>query len=343
MSKKILVTGGAGYIGCVLAPKLLDRGYEVRIVDKLVFGREGLESIKDKIELFPGDIRNPSKEWFEGVDAVIHLAGLSNDPTAEYNPKANESINTDGAIILARECKAAGIRRFLFASSCSVYYTMRSDDTVRDEDYPIDPQAPYSYSKHNAEKALLELADNGFCPVFLRKGTIFGPSPRKRFDLVVNTFTKDAFQHRHLIIHAGGRMWRPMLHIEDAADAYIACLEAPEEKVHGQVFNILSDNYQVIKIAHEVRRALEVGKGVRLDLEVQQVGAVRSYRVSGEKFKRVFGLDLSRQIGPAVSEMWDQLEEGIEPDNPIFYNIKWLELLEEMRKRLGEMGGGPLG
>ena len=107
MSKRILVTGGAGYIGCVLVPKLLDRGYEVRIVDKLVFGREGLESVKDKIELIPGDIRNPSKEWFEGVDAVVHLAGLSNDPTAEYNPKANESINTDGAIILAKECKTA--------------------------------------------------------------------------------------------------------------------------------------------------------------------------------------------------------------------------------------------
>ena len=137
-------------------------------------------------------------------------------------------------------------------------------------------------------------------------------------------------------------MWRPMLDIDDAADAYIACLEAPQEKVHGEVFNVVSDNYRVIDIAHEVRRALEIGKGIRLDLEVQQVGAVRSYRVSGEKFAQTFDLKLPRQIGPAVSKMWDQLEEGIDPDDPFYYNIKWLELLEDMRKRLHAMGGSPL-
>jgi nucleoside-diphosphate-sugar epimerase len=342
MSSHILVTGGAGYIGCVLVPKLLEKGYAVRVLDKLVFGGEGLDPVKDRIELVPGDVRRIPEKVLDGIDAVVHLAGLSNDPTAEFNPAANESINTEGTLALAGRCKEAGVRRFVFASSCSVYYTMEADDTVRDEDYPIHPQAPYSYSKHNAEKGLLALADGGLCPVILRKGTVFGPSPRMRYDLVVNTFVKDAFQKRHLTIHAGGRMWRPLLHIEDAAYAYVAVLEAPEEHVRGQVFNVLSDNYQVIKVAYEVRRALESQRGVHLHLEVQQVGAVRSYRVAGDKFKRTLGMTLDRSITSATPRMWDELEEGIDPDAPIYYNIRWLEVLTDMQKRLRDMGGGPL-
>lgn len=349
MSKRILVTGGAGYIGCVLVPKLLDKGYRVRVLDKLVFGAQGLDDVIDQIELIVGDIRDVNtlghrRATLNDIDAVIHLAGLSNDPTAEYNPVANTSINTKGTATLAHYCKLAGIRRFLFASSCSVYYTMRPDDTLRDEEYPINPTAPYSQSKYEAERALLEMTDDSFYPIILRQGTIFGPSPRKRYDLVVNAFTKDAFQHRRLTIHAGGRMWRPMLHIDDAADAYIACLEDTvlDEGNHGQVFNVLSGNHRVIDIAYKVRHALEVNKGIKLDMEVQQVGAMRSYRVSGVKFEQAFGPILHRDIGLAASDMWDQLEDGVDLDDPIYYNLRWLELLDDMRERLGVMGGSPL-
>jgi nucleoside-diphosphate-sugar epimerase len=312
----------------------------------MVFGADGLPTIGERLELFTGDVRRfsaiPSRILAD-VDAVIHLAGLSNDPTAEYNPTANESINTGGTMALARQCKIAGIPRFIFASSCSVYYTMEPDDALRDEGYAVDPKAPYSQSKYEAERGLLAMADNDFCPVILRKGTVFGPSPRSRYDLVVNAFTKDAFQRRSLTVHAGGRMWRPMLHIDDAVDAYIACLGATEATIHGQVFNVLSDNYRVIDIAYAVRRALENIKGIQLGIEIQQVGTVRSYRVSGEKFANTFGLKLNGQIGAATVGMWDQLEGGmIDPDDPIHYNIQWLTLLESMQKRLHAMGGGPL-
>ena len=150
----VLVTGGAGYIGSRLVPALLDRGDQVTVVDKLYFGEIGLEPVKDKIRLFAADVRDVPDAAFEGVDAIIHLAGLSNDPTSEYNPAANLQINTEATVDLAKRAKKRKIERFVFASSCSIYYTLHPDDTLRDEDYPIAPKAPYSLSKHEAEKGL---------------------------------------------------------------------------------------------------------------------------------------------------------------------------------------------
>ena len=341
-SGRILVTGGAGYVGSALVPRLLECGYDVRVVDKLVFGRDGLDSVSDRIELIACDIRDIKMNALEGLDAVIHLAGLSNDPTAEFDPDANESINARGTVALAHLCKKMGVERFIFASSCSVYYTERPDASLRDEQYPIAPAAPYSRSKYDAELGLLALADDDFSPVILRKGTVFGSSPRMRYDLVANTFTKDAFTNRRVIVHAGGRTWRPLLHILDAVDAYVAVLKGPRERLHAQIFNVLSGNFQVIKIAHEVRRALEVPKGIHLNMEVQHVGTVRSYRVAGEKFKETLGVEVERSISSAVGQMWDELEMGIDCDHPIHYNIRWLELLVDMQRRIREMGGGPL-
>lgn len=338
----VLVTGGAGYVGCRLVPALLAKGYEVRVVDKLVFGASGLESVVDQIDLRPKDVRVAEAADLAGADAIIHLAGLSNDPTAEYNPQANRAVNTDATISLAKLAKRCGVGRFIFASSCSIYYTDSPDEELRDEDYPVAPRAPYSSSKLEAEKGLLVLADRSFCPVALRKGTIYGQSPRMRYDLVVNTFTRDAYDRRRLAIHAGGRMWRPMLHIDDAVDSYMSVLEAPSEMVSGRVFNVLSENLQVIKIAYETRRALETYKGIRLDLEVQQVGVVRSYRVDGSRFQELFDTIGRRDLGSAVSEMWDHLEGGIDVTDPVYYNIRWLELLCDIKQRLKTMGGSPL-
>jgi nucleoside-diphosphate-sugar epimerase len=185
----------------------------------------------------------------------------------------------------------------------------------------------------------MSLADDDFSPVMLRQGTVFGPSARMRYDLVINTFTKDGFADRRIIVHAGGRMWRPMLHIDDAVDAYVAAIEAPRDKVHNQVFNVLSENYRILDIAYQVRHVLEQQKGIRLHLQIQQVGTSRSYRVDGSKFKQVVGLASERSIASAVDEIWNKLEEGTEYDHPIYYNIRWLELLCDMQRRLKVMNG----
>ncbi|MCO6437410.1 MAG: SDR family oxidoreductase [Phycisphaerae bacterium] len=335
----VLVTGGAGYIGCRLIPALLTDGHNVRVVDKLIFGDGGLAPVRDRIELIPGDILALPPSALKDMDAVVHLAGLSNDPTAEFNPAANKAMNTDATIRIGEMAKKAGVKRFVFASSCSIYYTMNPDNEMRSEEFPVDPQAPYSWSKRQAEIGLLNLTDSNFCPVMLRKGTVYGQSPRMRYDLVINTFTRDAYSKRRLTLHAGGRMWRPMLHIDDAVDAYRIALSAPEAKVKGQIFNALSDNYPVIKLAHEVRRTLEGHKGIRLDLDLQPVGISRSYRVDGDRFRNALGFNPQHEMGRSVDEMWDELEGGIDIDNPIYYNIRWLELLCDMETRLKAMGG----
>ncbi len=335
----VLVTGGAGYIGSRLVPLLLDAGHHVRVVDKLVFGREGLDEYKDRIEMVVGDVCTIGKEALTDIDAIIHLAGLSNDPTAEFNPAANKAMNLDATIRMAELAKECGVKRFVFASSCSIYYTLKPDEEKRTEKFPVDPKAPYSWSKYQAELGLFKLADENFCPVSLRKGTIYGQSPRMRYDLVINAFTRDAYAKRRLTLHAGGRMWRPMLHIDDAATAYMLAMEAPTDKVHGQIFNVLSDNFQVIKMAHEVRRTLEGHKGIRLDLDIQPVGVSRSYFVDGSKLHNALGFKAEHGISGAVDGMWDHLEEGVDIDNPIYYNIRWLELLTDMEKRIQDMGG----
>jgi nucleoside-diphosphate-sugar epimerase len=342
MADRILVTGGAGYIGCVLVPRLLGAGYRVRVLDKLVFGAAGLERVRDRIELVAGDIRSLDPTVFAGVTSVVHLAGLSNDPTAEFNPAANMAINTQGTLSLAEQCKQAGIERFVFASSCSLYYTPEPDETLHTETQPIDPKAPYARSKYEAELGLNKLADDSFCPVSLRQGTVFGPSPRSRYDLVVNTFTKDAYTQRRLTVHAGGRMWRPMLHIDDACDAYIEALVAPAAAVGGRAYNVFSGNFQVLNIAHEIRRILEHKHNIRLELDVQQVGSARSYRADGVAFEKTFGRPLNRGLDEAVEGLWCELEQGTDPEDAIHYNIRWLELLTDMNQRLSDMGGTPL-
>jgi nucleoside-diphosphate-sugar epimerase len=335
----ILVTGGAGYVGSRLVPALVRDGHRVRVVDKLLFGAGGLASCRAQIELVPGDVRTVDAGVLDDIEAVVHLAGLSNDPTAEFNPAANKAMNTDATIRLASLARDRGVRRFVFASSCSVYYSPNPDDELRTEQHAVQPEAPYSWSKRQAELGLLQLSGPRFCPVVLRKGTIFGQSQRMRYDLVVNAFTRDAYAKRRLSVHAGGRMWRPMLHVDDAVDAYRAVLAAPADRVRGEIFNVLTGNYVVLKLAHEVRRALEHQRGIRLDLDLQEVGVTRSYRVDGSKLQTVCDVPLGRDLGRAAEEMWDVLESGINSEDPVYYNLRWLELLCDMEQRLATMGG----
>jgi nucleoside-diphosphate-sugar epimerase len=235
---KVLIIGGAGYVGSVLTEELLERGYSIKIFDRFYFGEAGLGGVRDRVEIVRGDMRTMPASVLADIGAVINLGGLSNDPTAEYNPKANYEMNTLATKLSAELCKAAGVKRYVLASSCSIYDVGVKDeekDIVIDERTPIAPKAAYSSSKFEAEKILLTLKDKSFSPVILRKGTIFGYSRRMRFDLVVNTFVKDALTKGSITPYFGGEMWRPLVDIRDAAKAYIACIEADDATVAGAI------------------------------------------------------------------------------------------------------------
>ncbi len=333
----ILVVGGAGYIGSVLVRELLERGYAVKVFDRMYYGDQGIREVLERIKLDYGDIRAMDSSVLEGVDAVINLSGLSNDPTAEYNPKANYEMNTHANESLARLCKKRGIKRFIFASSCSIYDVgigTDEKDIVLDEESPVSPKAAYSNSKYQAERILLSMMDETFSPVILRKGTIYGFSPRMRYDLVVNTFLKDALSKGALTIHYGGEMWRPLVDVRDAARAYITCLEADDSKVKGQVFNVLYGNFRISELALRVQEALKEA-GVKAELKPDyRYHGVRSYRVSGKKIERVLDFTPEVSVEEAVKDMVENIRRYryTDFDNPRYYNISWLKLLEEADK-----------
>lgn len=336
-TKKVLVVGGAGYVGCVLVPELLERGYAVKVFDRLYYGDQGLKDIRDRIELEVGDIRTMTPATLQDVAAVINLSGLSNDPTAEYNPKANYEMNTAATEKLARLCKAAGVKRYVFASSCSIYDIGEGNDekdVLLDENSPVDPKAAYSRSKFEAERILLSLMDDNFCPVILRKGTVYGFSPRMRYDLVVNTFIKDAFIRGALTPFSGGEMWRPMVDVRDAAKAYIMCLQAPEEKVAGQIFNVVHRNFRISELALRVREGLRQAD-VKADITPDyRYKGVRNYRVSGKKMERILDYRPTVSVEESVVDMVDRIRRFAytDFDNPRYYNIRWMKLLEEADK-----------
>jgi nucleoside-diphosphate-sugar epimerase len=337
----ILVTGGAGYIGCIAVRQLLDKGEAVRVYDKLYFGDEGLAEVRDKIELVQGDIRSFDPAVLDGCDAVLHLAGLSNDPTAEFNPKANEEINTHGTEVVATACKAAGIKRFINASTCSIYdLGFYAPDFLRDEESEVKPRAAYAVSNYEAERILLAMADERFCPVILRQGTVYGWSPRMRYDLVVNTFMRDAIGKGSLTVHAGGEMWRPLVDVTDLCRVYIACVEAPDEKVHGKIFNVVGKNYRILELAHWVREALKPVKKVEIEVDYTTY-KTRSYRVSGERIQSVLGVKPLVGVKESVEQMLRQVDEYKQMDlyNPRYYNIEWMTLLSDMESTLKRIGG----
>ncbi|GIW43247.1 MAG: NAD-dependent dehydratase [Candidatus Binatia bacterium] len=336
----ILVVGGAGYIGSVLVRELLERGYAVRVLDRLYYGDGGLASVRDRIDLVIADMRRVEPAHFAGVEAVINVGGLSNDPTAEYNPAANYEMNTLAAVRLAELARSAGVRRYLFASSCSVYdrgLTEDESDIVCDENTPVQPRAAYALSKFEAETRLLAMAGADFCPVVLRKGTVYGFSPRMRFDLVVNTFVRDALTSGRIRLVLGGEMWRPLVEIRDVARAYLACLGADEQRVRGQVFNVARANMRISELGLRVREALRA-EGISVDIEPDySYRTVRSYRVSARKIEAVLGYRAVVSVEDSVRDMVRQLRNAGFQDlhHPRFENLRWLRVLEEAETIVG--------
>jgi nucleoside-diphosphate-sugar epimerase len=334
----VLVTGGAGYIGVVLVKELLKRGYKVKVFDKLYFGKEPLKEILKKIELIQGDVRQFPANILKGVSAVIHLGSLSNDPTADFDPKANNEINCIGTLKVAQACKKMGVKRMTLASSAAVYGF--HVDSVADEKFKTSPQSEYAQSKLDAEKAILKIMDKDFCPVILRQATVFGLSPRMRWDLVVNTMTKDAFSKGKIFVYCAGDSWRPLVAALDVAKAHIACIEAPEAKVKGEIFNLVYKNHRILELAHWIKDALK-DKLPKIDIEVN-FGTVesRSYRISGDKLKDRLGFVPTQSVEFAAKEILAILQKGQFTDfnNPIYYNIDWMKLLVEMEDKLKMIG-----
>lgn len=340
----ILVVGGAGYLGCVLVEELLARGYHVKVFDRLFFGARGLESMRDRIQLIPGDMRAMPASAFDQVRAVINLGGLSNDPTAEYNPEANHQMNTVASERLAIACRERGISRYLFASSASVYDVGVIDEdreVLQDETSAVQPRAAYAVSKLAAERAILALADDHFHPTVLRMGTLFGFSPRMRYDLVVNTFVKDAMQRGYINLHRGGEMWRPLLDVRDAARAYVAVLEAEIEASGGQIFNLVSENFRISELGLRVRTALQEA-GVKTDIRCEYgYSGVRNYRITGEKIRDVLGYKPVISVAESVHHMVDKIRQFAytDFDNDRYYNIRWMKTLEEAKSIIAISGG----
>ncbi len=281
---RVLVTGSLGYIGTVLVPMLLKEGHDVIGMDTDYYSRCTFTGAPVDVPTLKMDVRDAPTTAVRGLDAIIHLAGLSNDPLGDYNPNLTDDINLKASTRLAQLAKQAGVQRFLFASSCSNYGA--SGDQFLTEEAAFNPVTPYGVSKVRVEQELQNLADESFSPVFLRASTAYGLSPRIRFDLVVNNLTAWAFTTGRVYLKSDGTPWRPIVHVEDICRAYIAALQAPREAVHNQAFNVgtTTENYQIRELAQMVQ---EIVPGSQVDFATDAGPDKRCYRVDCNKIARV--------------------------------------------------------
>lgn len=279
---RVLVTGADGYIGAILGPVLLERGHAVTGLD-CGFYRSGwlYDDGLSRPDVITKDIRDITVRDVAGYDAVVHLAELSNDPLGEHDPRTTFAINHVGSVELARRCREAGVARFVYTSSCSVYGA--GSDAPRTEESPTNPQTAYAQCKVLVERDVGKLAGETFTPVFLRNATAFGPSPRMRFDIVLNNLAGIAWTQREIRMTSDGSPWRPLVHVEDICRAILAALEAPREAVHGEIFNVGADgqNYRVREIADIVA---QIFPGCTTSFG-SNGGDTRSYRVSFAKIR----------------------------------------------------------
>jgi len=318
--RKILIVGGAGYLGSVLVSKLLLRGYSVRILDNFLYGKRSLEQIprSPALEVVEGDLRNihTCVSALDGIHAVVLLAAIVGDPASNIRPRETIETNVIAAQALAAACKHQCINRFLYASTCSVY-GLGADLLTEDSD--LRPVSLYARTKIASEQTILSMGDGYFAPTILRMGTLYGHSPRMRFDLVVNTMTMHAHAEGRIRVF-GGKQWRPLLSVQDAADAYILCLEADISLVGNQVFNIGSDeqNYQIEDIAQTIAEALG---GVAVQYDHKSLD-VRDYRVGFRKIREAMGFRAGDTVAAASKVIYARLAEGLIPDptQKIYYN-----------------------
>jgi nucleoside-diphosphate-sugar epimerase len=290
---RVLVTGHTGYIGTVLVPLLVEAGHEVVGLDSDLFRRCTFGDEPQAVPTIRKDIRDVEIADLDGFEAVVHLAGLSNDPMGDFNPVLTDEINYQASVRLARLAREVGATRFLFSSSCSNYGA--AGEELLDEGAAFNPVTPYGVSKVRVEQDVMQLADEDFCPTFLRNATAYGVSPRLRFDLVVNNLVAWAFTTGQVFLKSDGTAWRPLVHIEDISRAFLAVLHAPLELVHNQAFNVVppNENYRIREVADIVA---EIVPGSRVEYASTASPDKRCYRVDGSRLVRTL---------PDYKPQWD--------------------------------------
>ena len=309
---KVLVAGGAGYLGSVLIPRLLDRNYDVDVVELFWFGNH----LPKQVGILNKDIFHLTVNDLRPYDQVIFLAGLSNDPMAEFSPSKNFVLNAAAPAYLAYIAKIAKVKRYIYASSCSVYgYT---ENELFDETRPVSSSYPYGISKLQGEQAALQMANQDFSVICLRKGTISGYSPRMRLDLIVNTMFKTALRDGVITVN-NPSIWRPILSIDDAATAYIRALEA-NMAISG-VFNLASGNYTVGEVADVVRSRIDERMGLRAQLNIKHIQDFRNYKVSTDKAANVLSFHAVGSVKSIVDDLVENVDKFRDWDNPSYSNI----------------------
>src|SRR2546427_2636370 len=323
--KRVLVTGGAGYVGAVLVPRLFERGYLVRVLDLYLYGDDVLRASagNPSLEQVKGDIRDRQllERVMPGCEAVVHLACISNDPSFELNPELGKSINYDAFFDLVAVAKESGVKRFIYASSSSVY-GVKSEDNVT-EDLPLEPLTDYSKYKALCEEVLLKVQSADFTTVVVRPATVCGYSPRLRLDLTVNILTNYAVNNRRITVF-GGSQKRPNIQIADMAAVYLRLLEAPDHQVAGKIFNAGYQNNTVLELAEMIRSVV----GRSTEIVTTRSDDNRSYHISSEKIRRELGFEPTHTIEDAVHGLLDGFRAGKIP-NPMtdirYYNIKTMQ------------------
>jgi nucleoside-diphosphate-sugar epimerase len=316
---RVLVAGGAGYVGSVLIPKLLERSYKVDVVDLFWFGNH----LPREIGILNKDIFQLAIDDLEPYDEVIFMAGLSNDPMAEYSPSKNFVFNAAAPAYLGYIAKQAKVKRYIYASSCSVYgYT---ENELFDEARPVSSSYPYGISKLQGEQAVMQLISEDFSVISLRKGTVSGYSPRMRLDLIVNTMFKTAMRDRTITVN-NPSIWRPILSIEDAATAYIRAVEA-NPRISG-IFNVASGNYTVGEVADLVKGTIEERLKMPVKLCIKHIQDFRNYKVSTEKAANTLSFHASGSVKSIVADLIENMPKFRDWDNPLYSNIEVFRKLD---------------
>lgn len=325
-SSKILVTGGAGYVGSVLCPKLLKQGYDVRVLDLFIYDLSSLDSCKEyaSFQIIKGDIRdiNTVRDAMQDIDCIIHLAAISNDPTCDLDESLTRSVNYEAVKLLLDCAKESGVKRFINASSSSVFGIKKEENVT--EDLSCEPLTLYSKYKLMSEKLVKDACDDEFTTVNIRPATICGYSPRQRLDLTVNILTYHALSRGVITVH-GGQQRRPNATIEDVTDLYVELIETDKSLVAGDVFNFGFENMEILEIAQLVQNTLSKRD---VQIRVEETFDHRDYHISSEKIKRQLGFHPKYTVKDMIIRLAEAFDNGLipNPENDKYYNIRKMKI-----------------